>query len=89
MPNDTLLQGLHMTGRQIAAFNIARAMQFLHSCRLVHRYLKSLSVPFDAEGRVRICDFGFSRYATDTPMPRCPRTSAPPTGCPRNCFASA
>jgi hypothetical protein len=30
--------------------------------------LKSLNVLLDAECRIRICDFGFSRYSTDVPM---------------------
>jgi hypothetical protein len=71
MPNGSLFHDLHhfhrldATGRTIAAFDIARGMQFLHSCHIVHRDLKSLNVLLDSRDRIRICDFGFSRYATE------------------------
>ena len=71
MPHSTLYHDLHRyhrldaTGRTIAAFDIARGMQFLHSCQIIHRDLKSLNILLDAENRIRICDFGFSRRATE------------------------
>jgi serine/threonine protein kinase len=71
MPNSSLFHDLHQfhrldaTGRTIAAFDIARGMQFLHACHIVHRDLKSLNILLDANYRIRICDFGFSRYASD------------------------
>ena len=71
MPNGSLYHDLHRhhrldaTGRTIAAFDIARGMQFLHSCQIVHRDLKSLNVLLDKNNRIRICDFGFSRHATE------------------------
>jgi serine/threonine protein kinase len=75
MPNNSLFHDLHQfhrldaTARTISAFDIARGMQFLHSCHIVHRDLKSLNILLDANYRIRICDFGFSRYASDdSPM---------------------
>ena len=71
MPNHSLYHDLHVyhhldqTGKTIALFDIARGMQFLHSRQIVHRDLKSLNVLLDANDKAKICDFGFSRHASD------------------------
>jgi serine/threonine protein kinase len=43
------------------ALGVARAMEFLHSHRIIYRDLKPQNVGFDDQGMVRIFDFGLSR----------------------------
>ncbi|KAK8871015.1 hypothetical protein M9Y10_008928 [Tritrichomonas musculus] len=72
MPNGSLFTDLHLyhrlnaTMRTIAAFDIARGMQFMHSRQIAHRDLKSLNVLLDKDLHIKVCDFGFSRHADDT-----------------------
>ncbi|OHS93223.1 TKL family protein kinase [Tritrichomonas foetus] len=75
MPNGSLFHDLHkyhrmdQTLRTIAAYDIARCMQYLHSRQIAHRDLKSLNVLIDRDLHAKVCDFGFSRHADDsTPM---------------------
>jgi serine/threonine protein kinase/predicted hydrocarbon binding protein len=44
------------------AIATAKCMNFLHSCGLIHRDLKSLNLLVSKDFDVKICDFGLSRF---------------------------
>ena len=74
MNGGTLYKAIHQsnflspTERTIAAFDIVRGMQFLHSRNIVHRDLKTLNVLLDDNKKIKICDFGFSRFASENTL---------------------
>lgn len=41
--------------------DLAKAMLFLHSKKIIHRDLKSKNILLDEHGKIRLCDFGFAR----------------------------
>lgn len=51
------------------ALDTATAMTYLHSKNVVHRDLKSHNLLVDENGRIKICDFGFSRKVGDAEEP--------------------
>lgn len=71
MPHGSLYQELlerhrfSATMKTIAAYDIARGMEYIHSFSIVHRDLKSLNILLDENDRIRICDFGFSRHCDE------------------------
>lgn len=47
--------------RIVAAYDLASAMAYLHSKRIVHRDLKNDNVGFDIRGDIKMFDFGLAR----------------------------
>jgi len=43
------------------SIDLAKAMLFLHSKKIIHRDLKSKNILLDEHGKIRLCDFGFAR----------------------------
>lgn len=41
---------------------MARALAFLHECEVVHRDLKPANVLINSDCRIKLCDFGLSRF---------------------------
>lgn len=56
----------HLTPHQLLSLwlGVARGMQHLHACRVLHRDLKSANLLLDDMGAVKIGDFGLSRICS-------------------------
>lgn len=41
---------------------VTQALQFLHECEIVHRDLKPANILINSDCRIKLCDFGLSRF---------------------------
>jgi len=67
VPGDTLerlCRSITMTNRQIQLIvkQVLLALEFLHSYNVVHRDIKGANVLFDAQGVVKVSDFGTAKH---------------------------
>lgn len=46
---------------KILLYNILCAVNFIHSCNLMHRDIKTSNILVDSNCNIKICDFGLSR----------------------------
>ena len=46
-------------------YSIARGLKVMHDMNLMHRDIKGENILFGSGGKVKICDFGFSRRLTE------------------------
>ena len=75
MPGGSLRKRMNGTGRQPMSEAMARstgsqvadALAYAHSCRVIHRDLKPENVLFDANGSLKLGDFGIA-YTSDSRM---------------------
>lgn len=58
------------TVQQIAK-QLVRALHYLHSNRVIHRDMKPQNVLIGANGKVKLCDFGFARVMVSTFVNSC------------------
>ncbi|RKP08957.1 kinase-like domain-containing protein, partial [Thamnocephalis sphaerospora] len=70
IPNGNLKTWIEDEARMLAwpqrisfAVDVARALAFLHARDIIHRDIKGENLLVTENGRIKVCDFGFSRIA--------------------------
>ena len=54
-------EGLHLQKLKEIAYQMLRALEFLHSHDIIHRDVKPENLLIRSNGLLKVCDFGFAR----------------------------
>ena len=60
--SNMILNEVHM---QYITYQILRALKYTHSARIIHRDLKPSNILMDQHCRIKLCDFGLSRFVDE------------------------
>ena len=69
---DRLRREVQLLNRLYAAYDVARALRYLHENKIVYRDLKPQNIAFDIRGDVRIFDFGLAKELVEADIVRYP-----------------
>ena len=67
-----LIQKGQLLHRLYAAYDVARALRYLHQHMIVYRDLKPQNIAFDVRGDVRVFDFGLAKELVDEDLVNLP-----------------
>ncbi|CAB9516260.1 Probable LIM domain-containing serine/threonine-protein kinase DDB [Seminavis robusta] len=69
---DLVIRKGQLLHRLYAAYDVARALRYLHQNKIVFRDLKPQNIAFDIRGDVRIFDFGLAKELLETDLVKFP-----------------